>query len=80
MFDDNTVKPFDTSLIQDEAFGGEEKMEMSSMGMTDSMKKKEKIKNAYMLFYERKTYFTPEGQKINQMMDLSNIKKHSFDF
>lgn len=36
---------------------------------------KEKIRNAYLLFYERTALYDNEGNKINQMIDISSLEK-----
>jgi len=56
-FNDHLVSNFDPKDIPSEAFGGEEKWKYFS-GNDSSMK--EKIKNAYLLFYERIEHFNEE--------------------
>lgn len=59
-FNDTIVQRFDPKDIPSEAYGGEEKWRYYS---SDSLggNIKEKIKNAYLLIYERVTHFEPEG-------------------
>jgi hypothetical protein len=55
-FNDTIVRPFDLEDMAEEAFGGEEKVNWSgSSNMMSSMR--EKYRNAYILFYERDTFY-----------------------
>jgi ubiquitin C-terminal hydrolase len=56
-FNDKLVKDFDPSDIPSEAFGGEERW---SWGNTSLSSMREKFRNAYMLVYERGTFFDPK--------------------
>jgi ubiquitin carboxyl-terminal hydrolase 9/24 len=56
-FNDKLVKDFDPSDIPSEAFGGEERW---SWGNTSLSSMREKFRNAYMLVYERDTFFDPK--------------------
>jgi len=66
-FNDTNVRPFKFEDLADEAFGGEEAW--SQFGDNNSTKQlREKTNNAYLLFYERKTYFDEQGNKIPSML------------
>lgn len=66
-FNDNIVKPFDPKEIPNEAFGGEEKWKkqlnmMKNAYMMNAMR--QKIRNAYLLFYERIEPYEPNNSSI----------------
>lgn len=65
-FNDNIVRPFDVKDLPQEAFGGEEKLNIDNIG--NSKEVKEKNRNAYLLFYEREAYFDENGNKIPTML------------
>jgi ubiquitin carboxyl-terminal hydrolase 9/24 len=56
-FNDKIVKDFDPDDIPSEAFGGEERW---SWGSTTLTSMREKFRNAYMLVYERDTFYDPK--------------------
>ncbi|KAL6077589.1 USP domain-containing protein [Balamuthia mandrillaris] len=53
LFDDTSVKPWDLRDLQNECFGGEEEITRYT-GTWASTFKEPRLKNAYMLFYQRK--------------------------
>lgn len=55
-FNDTVVRRFDPNDIPDEAFGGEEKFMLQTSSGNTAMNKS-KIKNAYILIYERKKLY-----------------------
>jgi hypothetical protein len=68
-FNDTMVRPFDVEDMAHEAFGGEEKVfwggGTTSKNMIGSLR--EKFRNAYILFYERETFYDvhlDEGDKM----------------
>lgn len=65
-FNDAVVKPFNLLDMESEAFGGEEKVQISASTHSSYVytQTRERISNAYLLFYERDTFFNyadPEG-------------------
>ena len=61
-FNDILIKPFEFSDLPTEAFGSDDKTKNNNiMG---------RAKNAYMLFYERKTYFDENGKPLRNEQDL----------
>jgi len=64
-FNDNIVRPFDPKDLSSEAFGGEEKLNIGNIGNAKDIR--EKSRNAYLLFYERKQYFDKKLQRINSL-------------
>ena len=50
-FNDTVVRPFDQKEIPEETFGGEEEIFSSTYGRKEPLR--EKVRNAYVLFYER---------------------------
>ena len=69
-FNDTIVRPFDTEDMASEAFGGEEKVSWSGSSNSNFITTmREKYRNAYLLFYERSTFYdtTQEG---NGPLDL----------
>ena len=65
-FNDNIVRPFDLRDLPQEAFGGEEKLNIENMGNAKEVK--ERSRNAYLLFYEREAYFDENANKVSTML------------
>ena len=65
-FNDSIVKPFDIKDLPQEAFGGEEKLNIENIG--NSKEVKERSRNAYLLFYEREAYFDDNTNKLQTML------------
>lgn len=65
-FNDNIVRPFDLRDLPQEAFGGEEKLNIENMGNAKEVK--ERSRNAYLLFYEREAYFDDNANKVPTML------------
>lgn len=63
-FNDNTVTLFDVNDLPYEAYGGEEKISVGNLGNSTKLPKS---KNAYLLFYERVTYFDENGKSIRSL-------------
>lgn len=59
-FNDTIVRKFDVDNLANEAFGGEEK----AMDLT----LKEKNRNAYLLFYDRKVKLDTKGNKLESAL------------
>jgi len=75
-FNDTFVSKFDPREIPSEAFGGEEKWKyFSEMGGTG----REKIKNAYLLFYERVKIFEPEEKPKQEEGDQKKAEESKED-
>lgn len=62
-FNDTIVRPFDIKKLAEEAFGGE----------TGTIEVKERIKNAYMLIYERKKKLVDHSKLIDLTRNLAEI-------
>jgi ubiquitin C-terminal hydrolase len=60
-FNDTMVREFDATEIPEECFGGEERWSWSSYGgISNTISSvREKYRNAYLLFYERDTFYDP---------------------
>jgi len=65
-FNDSIVKPFDLKDLPQEAFGGEEKLNIENIGNAKEVK--ERTRNAYLLFYEREAYFDENANKVPTML------------
>lgn len=66
-FNDTNVRYFDPKDLPQEAFGGEEKLNITNVGGNQKVIR-EKTRNAYLLFYERDKYFDENGKKIPSML------------
>ena len=66
-FNDNIVRHFDIRDLAQEAFGGEEKVNLGNIGGNISKGVKERNRNAYLLFYQRSTYFDENGIVLNTL-------------
>lgn len=53
-FNDHSVRPFDAKQLEEECFGGEAEMVESTVWGTKFTRTSERMKNAYMLVYERR--------------------------
>ena len=63
-FNDDTVSEFDLREMQDECFGGDETVYGNENG--GRARYREKTRNAYMLFYQRKKFFDVSDDKIGK--------------
>lgn len=77
-FNDNLVKPFDIRDLSDEAYGGEE-IVSGNLGNSTSKSVREKIKNAYLLFYERVSYFDEDDKPINSLLMSNESESQPLD-
>ena len=71
-FNDNIVRHFDVRDLAQEAFGGEEKGSLGNIGSNISKGVKERNRNAYLLFYQRSTYFDENGTVLNALQLNAN--------
>lgn len=84
-FNDHLVREFDPEEIPNEAFGGEDESFVSNLnqiqgsGLNENQIKhlKTKIKNAYILIYERDDAIDME--KFNEFMDDPNINTNKIE-
>jgi len=81
-FNDHLVKEFDPEDIANEAFGGEDDSFMATGGLSEQMlhamkQLKTKIKNAYILIYERDEII--DGERFTEFMDDPNINTNKQD-
>ena len=53
-FNDNQIRPFDLSSLDEAAYGGEQEVTERGTWGNDIVTQQDKVKNAYMLIYERK--------------------------
>ena len=53
-FNDNQIRPFDLSSLDEAAYGGEQEVTERTTWGNDIITQQDKVKNAYMLIYERK--------------------------
>ena len=53
-FNDNQIRPFDLSMLDEAAYGGEQEVTERGTWGNDIVTQQDKVKNAYMLIYERK--------------------------
>jgi len=65
-FNDSIVRPFDLKDLAQEAFGGEEKLNIENIGNAKEVK--ERNRNAYLLFYERDAYFDENANRVSTML------------
>jgi len=69
-FNDTVVDKYNPEEIKDDAFGGDDKMS----GM-ESFKSLGKIRNAYLLFYERASDYDPPEEDEDESPEKSALKK-----
>ena len=53
-FNDNLIRPFDLAFLDEAAYGGEQEVTERTSWGNDVITQQEKVKNAYMLVFERK--------------------------
>lgn len=68
-FNDTIVREVDPFDIPSEAFGGEEKFRTSSFA-GEKIEIQEKVTNAYLLIYERRSIFSPREQAEKELREL----------
>merc|ERR1712130_1084933 len=58
-FNDSLIKSFDLKYLDNDCYGGKKKVKSSTNWGGDWEHDQDKIKNAYILVYDRKTYYDP---------------------
>ena len=73
-FNDNQIRPFDLTSLDEAAYGGEQEVTERSTWGNDIVTQQDKVKNAYMLIYERKQ---PASSQQNRTQPATNGNAHS---
>jgi hypothetical protein len=79
-FNDTLVKAFDPSDLPTEAFGGEERLSLKGTGAQEVSSTREKLSNAYMLFYEREALYKPRASGEHPLELLEQGKDRPSDY
>merc|ERR550525_993243 len=74
-FNDSLIKTFDVKFLDNDCFGGKKKWKSSQNWGTEWEHDQEKIKNAYILVYDRKEYQAPLHPEDIKKMEEEEAKK-----